>query len=98
MKVLIGHLQDDRPSPLLESLATVDGSPVNYTVGDAIFFHLKGRFIISQNSYRTATDEYRNSPHLQTKSAMADWFGEHGYNLDALQADHANPVGDNSNG
>lgn len=91
MEVLIDHLQDDRPSPLLESLATLDSDPVRYTVGDAIFFHLKGRFFVSQNSYLTATDEYCNSPHLQTKSAMASWFREHAYSLDALKADHEEP-------
>ncbi|MCG3182542.1 MAG: hypothetical protein ICCCNLDF_00605 [Planctomycetes bacterium] len=88
MRTLIDHLQDQRPTVLLEALATTDGSPVNYTVGDALFRHLRCRFVDCTQGRASTWRQIDAAPHLQTKQALASWFARHEYDLQSLKADH----------
>lgn len=45
LRLLLAHLDDPRPSPMLEAMANVDGGPVVYTVGLCIHRILVGKFV-----------------------------------------------------
>ena len=89
LRVLVDHLHDERPTILLEALENVEGTPVIYTVGDALLNHLRCRFVDCSQGKALKWRQIDASPHLESKESIAAWFEEHGYDLPALKDAHA---------
>lgn len=84
LELLVGAFGDERPTPLLESMENVDGTPVRYTVGDALFFVLVRHFAPSDRYF----EDDREPPYLQTKESFTAWAKANNFDLGKMRADY----------
>jgi hypothetical protein len=82
LREIVRHFSDKRPTMLLESLENPNGGRVEYTIGDALFFSLKGRFF-DQLSYMLPG---RNCPkYFKNEATFVDWLEEYDYDIARLR-------------
>ncbi|CAG1006577.1 hypothetical protein ANRL2_04607 [Anaerolineae bacterium] len=85
VELWLSYFEDPRLTELLQSIENPDGSPVEYTIGDALYHVFRRRFA-RPNQY--ILDE-REPPFLRSKDAGREWGRRHGYDLDAMKAEYA---------
>ena len=83
--VIVEHLNDNRPTQQLEALATLDGSPVSYTIGDALFWMLCLKFVTAPQSRLDTRNQIKANPNLATRELLAAWFRRHECDLKRLR-------------
>lgn len=82
LREIARHFGDSRPTVLLESLENPDGGPVNYTIGDALFFAFKGRFFRKWQYMLPG----RNCPeYFENEATFKAWLEEHNYDIAQLR-------------
>jgi len=85
IRLWLSCIEDPRLTELLESLENADGSPVKYTIGDALYLVFRHQFV-RPNQY--ILDE-KEPPFLRSKEAVRDWGRRHSYDLGAMKAEYA---------
>lgn len=85
LRLLASHLDDPRPSPILEAVQLPDGRPYQYTVGDCIHLHLRCLFV----DCGLPKGARGHHVHLDSVPALRAWLTAHDYDLTRLRRDHA---------
>ncbi|MCA8946777.1 MAG: hypothetical protein KDB29_11160 [Planctomycetes bacterium] len=88
LKVLVEHLHDKRPTVLLEAIVGENGRPVDYTVGAALFWKLRLKFVVAPKGRLDARKQMAANPNLKSVESLTAWFSQHGYDLKSLREEH----------
>ncbi len=84
IELWLSYLDDTRLTEVLESIDNNDGLPVEYTIGDALYFVFLHQFV-RPNQYILPDKE---PPFLRTKEAVREWGWRCDYDLDAMKAEY----------
>lgn len=80
LRLMAAHFGDSRETQVLEAMATLDGSPVRYTMGDMLSFYVRCRF--RDDPARHPGNE---PPEFASDRALAAWMARHEYDLPRMK-------------
>ena len=82
LREIARNFGDRRPTLLLESLENPNGGPVDYTIGDALFFWFKGRFF-KKSQYMAPGS---NCPkYFENEATFVAWLEKYDYDIVRLR-------------
>lgn len=88
IELWLSHFDDPRLTEVLDSMETPDGSPVQYTIGDALFHVFRAKFT-RPNQYVIDGEE---PPFLRSKEAVREWGRRCEYDLETMKAEYARAI------